>query len=123
MKHRAFFNVLLLTVMLVNLSGAAMLAHQQVYHDATCLGTGSVESSHDHDHSHDEPLPAPWPSDHGDCSTCFVLTHVAAMTTDLASPPALIRPVRIIRSVPSRVVVMQAQIHLPDDRGPPHAHL
>jgi len=109
---------LLLAATLFYLGGAMGFVHERFAHGRT---TVVAQADHGHDERHDQPAPLQ-PRDHHDCPTCVVISHVAASTLDLSTPPTLLSSVERVSMTPSRVIVSNDSIHLPDNRGPPRVH-
>lgn len=127
MNRHLLTTCLLFPAILVYLCGAAQVFHESIDHH----GVGVAIHTHDHDthatHDHHDEQSDPCPlsqSGHDeDCSTCLVLSHIAASTLDLVLSSALPQIVLSVAPTPSRCVVACRLIHLPPGRGPPHAHL
>ena len=121
MKTLRLTSWLLLMAMLTLFSGAASFVHVHEHaHDADAAHAG-------HEHcSHGVPSQSPehpQPTNEDDCSTCFVLLHVAASTLDLVSPADLPLPLSDDVLPAPEATFALSTTRVPFGRGPPTSNL
>lgn len=115
MNRNGLTSWLLLGAMTLLFSGAAQSVHERQHHWSAVVAD-HADCPHD---GPSDPPESPLPTDHGDCPTCYLLTHIKASPLDLIASVTLTEPTGFVAPMAPRIIITAKASYFPPGRGPP----